>query len=124
MKVPVSWLREYAAIPSDMPTAELAEVLTAFDLKLEEIISSGISGPLTVGRVLTVGGLLSQTGILPAPKCAQSDDDRRHDGDNQDHPHCEHRRLSHSSADDLPHQVAGRHLELLSWIACAPGSPC
>jgi len=54
VKVPVSWLREYAAIPSDMPTAELAEVLTAFDLKLEEIISSGISGPLTVGRVLTV----------------------------------------------------------------------
>jgi phenylalanyl-tRNA synthetase beta chain len=54
VKVPVSWLREYAAIPSDTSTAELAEVLTAFDLKLEEIISSGISGPLTVGRVLTV----------------------------------------------------------------------
>ena len=54
MKVPVSWLREYAAIPSDTSTAELAEVLTSFDLKLEEIISSGISGPLVVGRVLTV----------------------------------------------------------------------
>src|SRR5689334_18163903 len=53
VKVPVSWLREYAAIPSDTSTAELAEVLTAFDLKLEEIVSSGISGPLTVGRVLT-----------------------------------------------------------------------
>ena len=54
MKVPVSWLREYAAIPADMSTAELADVLTSFDLKLEEIISSGISGPLTVGRVLTI----------------------------------------------------------------------
>ncbi len=54
MKVPISWLREYAAIPTDTSTAELAEVLTSFDLKLEEIVSSGISGPLIVGRVLTV----------------------------------------------------------------------
>ena len=54
MKVPVSWLREYAALPADLSTTDLAARLTAFDLKLEEIISSGISGPLTVGRVLTV----------------------------------------------------------------------
>ena len=54
MKVPVSWLREYAALPAGLSTVELAARLTAFDLKLEEIVSSGISGPLTVGRVLTV----------------------------------------------------------------------
>ena len=54
MRVPVSWLREFAAVPQDLSTVELAARLTAFDLKLEEIISSGISGPLTVGRVLTV----------------------------------------------------------------------
>ncbi|HSI25880.1 MAG TPA: phenylalanine--tRNA ligase subunit beta [Aeromicrobium sp.] len=54
MRVPVSWLREFAALPADLSTAELAERLTAFDLKLEEIVSSGVSGPLTVGRILTV----------------------------------------------------------------------
>ena len=54
MRVPVSWLREYAALPSDLSTTDLAARLTAFDLKLEEIISSGVRGPLVVGRVLTV----------------------------------------------------------------------
>jgi phenylalanyl-tRNA synthetase beta chain len=54
VKVPVSWLREFAAVPADVSTVELAARLTAFDLKLEEIISSGVSGPLTVGRVVTV----------------------------------------------------------------------
>ena len=54
MRVPVSWLREYVDLPDDLSTADLADRLTMLDLKLEEIISSGISGPLTVGRVLTL----------------------------------------------------------------------
>jgi phenylalanyl-tRNA synthetase beta chain len=52
VKVPVSWLRQYVDLPEDLSTVELAARLTAFDLKLEEIASSGISGPLVVGRVL------------------------------------------------------------------------
>ena len=54
MRVPVSWLREFAVLPPELTTAALADRLTAFDLKLEEIVSSGITGPLTVARVLTV----------------------------------------------------------------------
>jgi phenylalanyl-tRNA synthetase beta chain len=54
VKVPVSWLREYVTLPADLSTADLAERLTDFDLKVEEIISSGIAGALTVGRVVTV----------------------------------------------------------------------
>jgi phenylalanyl-tRNA synthetase beta chain len=54
MRVPVSWLREYVDLPDDLSTADLAARLTAFDLKLEEIVSSGISGPLVVGRVLAL----------------------------------------------------------------------
>jgi phenylalanyl-tRNA synthetase beta chain len=54
MRVPVSWLRQYVDLPDDLSTADLAARLTAFDLKLEEIISSGISGPLVVGRVLNL----------------------------------------------------------------------
>ncbi|KAA1376201.1 phenylalanine--tRNA ligase subunit beta [Aeromicrobium fastidiosum] len=52
MKVPVSWLRDYVDLPDELTTEALAARLTAFDLKLEEIVSSGISGPLVVGRVL------------------------------------------------------------------------
>lgn len=53
MKVPVSWLRELTGLPSSVTTEELAARLTAFDLKLEEIIGGQITGPLVVGRVLT-----------------------------------------------------------------------
>lgn len=54
MKVPVSWLRELTSLPSSVSTEDLAARLTAFDLKLEEIIGGQITGPLVVGRVLTV----------------------------------------------------------------------
>ncbi|QGG41661.1 phenylalanine--tRNA ligase subunit beta [Aeromicrobium yanjiei] len=54
MRVPVSWLRQYVDLPADLSTVDLAARLTAYDLKLEEIATSGISGPLTVGRVLSL----------------------------------------------------------------------
>ncbi len=54
MRVPVSWLRQYVDLPEGLSTVDLAARLTAFDLKLEEIATSGISGPLTVGRVLAL----------------------------------------------------------------------
>jgi phenylalanyl-tRNA synthetase beta chain len=54
MKVPMSWLREYVDLPADLSPHDLAARLTAFDLKLEEIVSSGITGPLVVGRVLNL----------------------------------------------------------------------
>jgi phenylalanyl-tRNA synthetase beta chain len=54
VKVPVTWLRELVDLPEGTSTEQLAARLTEFDLKLEEIISSGISGPLVVGRVLSV----------------------------------------------------------------------
>jgi phenylalanyl-tRNA synthetase beta chain len=54
VKVPIEWLRDVVTLPADLSTEAIADRLTAFDLKLEEIVASGISGPLTVGRVLTV----------------------------------------------------------------------
>ncbi len=54
MRVPVSWLREIVAVPADVTTEQLAARLTAFDLKLEEIIGDSVIGPLVVGRVLTL----------------------------------------------------------------------
>jgi len=53
MKVPVSWLRELVGLPDSVSTEDLAARLTAFDLKLEEIIGGELTGPLVVGRVLS-----------------------------------------------------------------------
>ncbi|MGY2703232.1 phenylalanine--tRNA ligase subunit beta [Nocardioides sp. HB32] len=56
MKAPVSWIREYVDLPAGVTTDELTARLTALGLKLEGIHSAGadITGPLVVGRVLTV----------------------------------------------------------------------
>jgi len=54
MRVPVEWLRSLVELPSGVTTEQLAERLTMYDLKLEEILGGGISGPLTVGRVLAI----------------------------------------------------------------------
>src|SRR5690625_2727192 len=53
MRVPISWLRECAELPAEATTDEIAGKLTAVGLKLEEVISSGMSGPVVVGRVLS-----------------------------------------------------------------------
>ena len=56
MKAPVSWIREYAALPADLDTTMLTARLTLLGLKLEVLHRAGdqISGPLVVGRVLTM----------------------------------------------------------------------
>jgi phenylalanyl-tRNA synthetase beta chain len=56
MKTPVSWIREYVDLPADVSTEELAHRLTALGLKLEAIKHAGadITGPLVIGRVLTM----------------------------------------------------------------------
>src|SRR4051794_9147623 len=56
MKAPVSWIREYVDLPAGVSTEDLAHRLTALGLKLESIHRAGsdITGPLVVGRVLTM----------------------------------------------------------------------
>src|SRR5215510_7018112 len=56
MRTPVSWIRDYADLPADLSSDELARRLTALGLKLEALERPGaeISGPLVIGRVLTM----------------------------------------------------------------------
>ncbi len=56
MRAPVSWIREYADLPADLSSEELARRLTALGLKLESLERPGadITGPLVIGRVLTM----------------------------------------------------------------------
>lgn len=56
MKAPLSWIKDYVDVPADVTTEELTRRLTLTGLKLEAIESPGsqITGPLVVGRVLTM----------------------------------------------------------------------
>ncbi len=56
MKAALSWIREYADLPADVTPEDLAARLTALGLKLESIERPGhdITGPLVIGRVLTM----------------------------------------------------------------------
>jgi len=56
MRAPLSWLREYVDLPDDLSAADLAHRLTALGLKLEALEAPGsdISGPIVVGRVLSI----------------------------------------------------------------------
>ncbi len=56
MRVPVSWVRDYADLPAEVHAEDLAHRLTALGLKLEALERPGhdMVGPLVVGRVLTM----------------------------------------------------------------------
>ncbi len=55
MRVPIEWLGHYVDLSTDLHPVELAERLTMFDLKVEEIdaVGADITGPLVIGHVLS-----------------------------------------------------------------------
>lgn len=64
LKAPVSWIREYAALPEDVSSEQLAQKLTRLGLKVEALERAGdaIVGVLAVGEVLTVQPELQSNG--------------------------------------------------------------
>ena len=56
MRAPLSWIRDYVELPDGVTAADLARRLTALGLKLEALEHPGhdITGPLVIGRVLTM----------------------------------------------------------------------
>ncbi len=56
MRAPLSWIRDYVELPDDVTPEQLAAELTALGLKLEALEKPGedITGPLVIGRVLTM----------------------------------------------------------------------
>lgn len=55
MRAPVSWLREYAAIPESATARVIGEKLITAGLEVETVEEAGadVTGPVVVGRVLT-----------------------------------------------------------------------
>ncbi|WP_210443122.1 phenylalanine--tRNA ligase subunit beta [Nocardioides sp. SYSU D00065] len=56
MKAPLSWILEHVDVPAGTTTEEITDRLTLTGLKLEAVESPGreITGPLVIGRVLTM----------------------------------------------------------------------
>ncbi|WP_106398597.1 phenylalanine--tRNA ligase subunit beta [Actinocorallia populi] len=54
MRAPLSWLREYAALPADVTGRELAAALIAAGLEVETVETADITGPIVTGRVLAI----------------------------------------------------------------------
>lgn len=56
MLIPLSWIREYAAIPEPTSAEEIGEALVRVGFEVEEIEYHGsdLSGPLVLGRVLKI----------------------------------------------------------------------
>lgn len=56
MRIPLSWVREYAAIPESVTPEEIGAALVRVGFEVEDIEYQGadISGPLVIGRVLNI----------------------------------------------------------------------
>ncbi len=56
MKAPLSWLAEYAALPTDLTGRQLGEALVRAGLEVETVEQAGadVSGPVVLGRVLSL----------------------------------------------------------------------
>ena len=55
MRVPLSWLRDYVALPDDVDARDVATALVRAGLEVESVHAAGgdVGGPLLVGRVLS-----------------------------------------------------------------------
>ena len=54
MRVPLDWLREHVAVPTTATAQDVAADLVRVGLEEEGFHGSGVTGPLVVGRVLTL----------------------------------------------------------------------
>ncbi|NLX00451.1 MAG: phenylalanine--tRNA ligase subunit beta [Actinomycetales bacterium] len=54
MRVPLDWLREYVDVPADATAESVAADLVRVGLEEEAYHRAGVTGPLVVGRVLTL----------------------------------------------------------------------
>ncbi len=55
MRVPLSWLREYAQIPAQVPARDIGDALVKVGLEVEKVEAAGadVTGSLVVGRVVS-----------------------------------------------------------------------
>ncbi|MDQ1289126.1 MAG: phenylalanyl-tRNA synthetase beta chain, partial [Actinomycetota bacterium] len=52
MRAPLTWLREYVAVPAGTTAEEVAAALVRVGLEEEAVHGGEVTGPVVVGRVL------------------------------------------------------------------------
>ena len=62
MRVPLSWLRELVEVPAAARGADVAASLVSVGLEEEALHGGGVSGPVVVGRVLTIEETIQRNG--------------------------------------------------------------
>ncbi len=62
MKVPLSWLSEFASIPNGITSSEIADAFVAAGFEVEEVVEQGsdLTGPIVVGKALSIAQLEGQ----------------------------------------------------------------
>ena len=68
MRIPLDWLREYVAVPAAATGLDIAAALVKVGLEEEGLHTSGVTGPLVVGRVLTRVPEPQKKAISPASR--------------------------------------------------------
>jgi phenylalanyl-tRNA synthetase beta chain len=54
MRIPISWLREFVDVPTDATADDILAALVAVGFEEEDVHTSGVTGPVVVGTVLSV----------------------------------------------------------------------
>lgn len=56
MRAPLSWLKEFAAIPASLSSLEIADAFVRVGFEVEEIVEQGadLTGPLVIGEVVSI----------------------------------------------------------------------
>ena len=62
MRAPLSWIKEYAALPEGVSARDVAEKLISVGLEVETVEEVTVTGPLLVGRVLEIEELARKGG--------------------------------------------------------------
>ena len=62
MRAPLSWIKEFVDIPSNVTSQDIAEALIRVGFEVEEVIEQGkdLTGPLVFGEVLTIEEVTGQ----------------------------------------------------------------
>ena len=73
MRAPLSWIRQYVAVPADQSGRDVAERIIAAGLEVEtvEVLGADVTGPIVVGRVLDLGATAQLGGQGSVPVIAE-----------------------------------------------------
>ena len=73
MKIPLSWVREFAELPAKISNSDLEDAFVRVGFEVEEIIEAGsdLTGPLVVAKVESIEELSGNKKPILMSKCSK-----------------------------------------------------